>query len=78
MGMVVFIVMLWVLSDTKRVIKLRTPVAILALAALGITLIIGDEINGARNWIVIGDGLLSIQPSEIVKVAFVFVGAATL
>ncbi len=78
MGMIVFIVMLWILSDTKRVIKLRTPVAILALAALGITLIIGDEINGARNWIVIGDGLLSIQPSEIVKVAFVFVGAATL
>lgn len=78
MGILVFIVMLWILSDTKRVIRLRTPVAVLAIVALGVTLLIGDEINGAKNWIVLGDGLLSIQPSEIVKVAFVFVGAATL
>lgn len=78
MGIGVFVVMLWILSDTKRVIKLRMPVAFLAVAALGLTLIIGSEINGAKNWIVLGDGLLSIQPSEIVKIAFVFVGAATL
>ena len=54
------------------------PVAILAIAALIFTLIFGSEINGAKNWIVLGNGALSVQPSEIVKIAFVFVGAATL
>lgn len=78
LGIGVFIVLLWILSDIDRVVKLRKPVAILSIAALVFTLIFAKNINGARNWIIIGDGLLSIQTSEIVKVAFVFVGAATL
>ena len=78
LGIGVFIVLLWILSDIDRVVKLRMPVAILSIAALVFTLIFAKNINGARNWIVIGDGLLSIQTSEIVKVAFIFVGAATL
>lgn len=78
LGIGVFIVLLWILSDIDRVIKLRMPVAILSIAALVFTLIFAKNINGARNWIIIGDGLLSIQTSEIVKVAFIFVGAATL
>ncbi len=78
MGIGVFVVMLWILSDTKRVIKLRMPVAILAVLALAGTLVIGTEINGAKNWIVLGNGALSVQPSELVKIAFIFVGAATL
>lgn len=78
LGIGVFIVLLWILSDIDRVVKLRMPVAILSIAALVFTLIFAKNINGARNWIVIGNGLLSIQTSEIVKVAFVFVGAATL
>lgn len=78
LGIGVFIVLLWILSDIDRVVKLRMPVAILSIAALVFTLIFAKNIHGARNWIVIGDGLLSIQTSEIVKVAFIFVGAATL
>lgn len=78
LGIGVFIVLLWLLSDIDRVVKLRMPVAILSIAALVFTLIFAKNINGARNWIIIGDGLLSIQTSEIVKVAFIFVGAATL
>ena len=78
LGIGVFIVLLWILSDIDRVVKLRMPVAILSIAALVFTLIFTKNINGARNWIVIGNGLLSIQTSEIVKVAFIFVGAATL
>ena len=78
LGIGVFIVLLWILSDIDRVVKLRMPVAILSIAALVFTLIFANNINGARNWIVIGNGLLSIQTSEIVKVAFIFVGAATL
>lgn len=78
LGIGVFIVLLWILSDIDRVVKLRMPVAVLSIAALVFTLIFAKNINGARNWIVIGNGLLSIQTSEIVKVAFIFVGAATL
>lgn len=78
LGIGVFIVLLWILSDIDRVVKLRMPVAILSIAALVFTLIFAENIHGARNWIVIGNGLLSIQTSEIVKVAFIFVGAATL
>lgn len=78
LGIGVFIVLLWILSDIDRVVKLRMPIAILSIAALVFTLIFAKNINGARNWIVIGNGLLSIQTSEIVKVAFIFVGAATL
>lgn len=78
LGIAVFIVLLWILSDIDRVIKLRIPVAVISIAALVFTLIFAKEINGARNWIIIGDGLLSIQTSEVVKVAFIFVGAATL
>ena len=78
LGIGVFIVLLWILSDIDRVVKLRMPVAILSIAALVFTLIFAKNINGARNWLVIGNGLLSIQTSEIVKVAFIFVGAATL
>lgn len=78
LGILVFSVMLWILSDTKRVISLRLPVAVLAVLALAGTLVIGTNINGAKNWIIIGNGILSIQTSELVKVAFVFVGAATL
>lgn len=78
LGILVFSVMLWILGDINRVTKLRMPVAILAVLALAVTLVIGTNINGAKNWIILGDGALSIQTSELVKVAFVFVGAATL
>lgn len=78
LGLAVFTVLIWILSDIDRVMKLRIPIAALSLGALVFTLIFAKEINGARNWIIIGNGLLSIQTSEVVKVAFIFVGAATL
>lgn len=78
LGIGVFIILLWILSDIDRVIKLRIPVAVASIAALVFTLIFAKEINGARNWIILGNGLLSIQTSELIKIAFIFVGAATL
>ena len=56
--------------------KLRLPVAIGAMALLGLNIIIGTVKYGAQNWIEVGG--FTIQPSEFVKVAFIFVGAATL
>ncbi|MBR2877320.1 MAG: FtsW/RodA/SpoVE family cell cycle protein [Clostridia bacterium] len=47
-----------------------------AIGLLAVTLIIAEPTNGALSWINIGG--VSLQPSEFVKVAFIFVGAVTL
>ncbi|MBE6783443.1 MAG: FtsW/RodA/SpoVE family cell cycle protein [Ruminococcaceae bacterium] len=75
-GVFVFLVMRWLIADADRVTKLRFPAAIIAAGTLGLTFLIAPEINGAKNWISLGP--VAVQPSEFVKVAFIFVGAATL
>ena len=64
------------LRNLGRSAKTRLPVALLALGLLGLNLAFGREINGARNWLLFGG--FSLQPAELVKVAYVYVGAATL
>jgi cell division protein FtsW (lipid II flippase) len=64
------------LRNLGRSAKTRLPVALFALGLLGLNLAFGREINGARNWLLFGG--FSLQPSELVKVAYVYVGAATL
>ena len=76
-GLIGYIVLVWILGDSERAMKLRLPLAVLALLILVANIFLGSNINGARNWIVIGDKI-SLQPSEFVKIIFVFVGAATL
>lgn len=71
-----FVVLQWVLRDVKFCNSMRIPVAVLAMGLLVFTLVFAKATNGAKNWIYIGG--ISIQPSELVKVAFIFVGAATL
>lgn len=71
-----FVVLQWVLRDVKFCNSMRIPVAVLALGLLVFTLVFARATNGAKNWIYIGG--ISIQPSELVKVAFIFVGAASL
>lgn len=75
-GIVGFTVMVFILGDIELCMKLRLPVAVGALILLLINLIIGKVKYGAQNWIEIGG--ITVQPSEFVKVAFIFVGAATL
>ena len=64
------------LRSLKRTEQMRLPVALAALVLLGLNLLFGREINGARNWIILGG--FSIQPSELVKAAYVYVSASTL
>lgn len=78
-GVIVYIVMVFLLGNVDLCMKLRLPVAIAALLLLLVNLIIAETTNGARNWITIGgENGITLQPSEFVKVAFIFVGAATL
>lgn len=76
LGLILFIFMLAVMRRTDIVMKLRMPVAFAAVGLLVANLALAKYTNGALNWITIGG--ISIQPSEFVKLAFIFVGAASL
>lgn len=79
-GIIIYDVLLWYLQDIKRVMFIRTPLALFALlflagAFLYIRMFVGP-VNGSYNWLYFSG--ISLQPSEFVKIAFVFVGAASL
>jgi cell division protein FtsW len=75
-GILLFFAIGWFLRDLNRAKKLRWPIAIAGLCLLGVNLVLSEAVFGAKNWLSIGG--ISFQPSEFVKIAFVFAGAATL
>ncbi|MCL2299170.1 MAG: FtsW/RodA/SpoVE family cell cycle protein [Firmicutes bacterium] len=75
-GLLVYAALLWTTADADRAMKLRPLVAVGAGGLLALNLALGYAVGGQRNWLNLGG--FSIQPSELVKLAFVFVGAATL
>jgi len=75
-GIFLFCFLLWFMGDMERVAKYRLAIGIGALLLFALNLAIGREIGGAKNWIIIGP--LSFQPSELIKIAFIFVGTSTL
>ena len=76
LGVVTFLVVGWSVRDLERAKKIRHLAAAASVGLLLITLVFGKEYYGAKNWLVIGP--LSIQPSELAKVCFVYAGASTL
>ncbi len=75
-GMAVFCFMIKFLQNPDRVNKWRLAIMIIAVILLGINIVFGSVRGGAANWIVVGG--ISIQPSEFVKIAYIFVGASAL
>ncbi len=68
---------LWtVLVNLELTMRLRYAVGICAVGLLLFNIIFGTEMYGAKNWISIGS--LTVQPSEFVKIAYIFAGCATL
>ena len=76
LGLAAFLFVGWSLRDLERAKKVRYLAGFAGVGFLLITLLFGQEYYGAKNWLVIGS--LSIQPSELSKVCFVFVGASAM
>lgn len=71
-----FLLLGWWLRNLRRTASARIPCALFALVLLGLNMFAGNSIFGARNWLTIAG--YSFQPSELVKVFYVYVGASTL
>ena len=76
MGLGVFFFVGWSLRDLDRAKLVRYGATVAGILFLVVTLLFGKEIYGAKNWLVIAG--FSLQPSELSKVCFVFVGASTM
>ena len=75
-GMILFCIIIKFIEDPDRVDKWRLIIMIASTGLLAINLIFGRVTNGSANWIHLGP--ISVQPSEFVKIAYIFVGASAL
>ena len=76
LGIGVFLVLGWYLRDLERAKRIRWLMAAFAVFLFAFNLVFGKTLFGAKNWIILGP--LSFQPSELIKIAFVYAGTATL
>lgn len=75
-GVGLMFIMCILLRNLERTKTLRWVLLIAAVLLLIANLTIGSFGYGAKNWIQLGG--FSFQPSELVKVAFIWIGAGTL
>ena len=78
-GMILFCVIIKLIEDPDKMSRFRWAMMFLSAGLLLVSILYGKFFGakyGAANWIVIGP--FSFQPSEIVKVLYIFVGAASL
>ncbi len=76
LGVLFFLLVGWSMRDLERAKKFRYIAMAAGVGFLVITLLFGTEYYGAKNWLIIGP--LSIQPSELSKVCFVYAGASAI
>lgn len=76
LGFALFFTMCLYLRDLTRVKKVKPFLIIGAGIFLIISLVFAKATFGAQNWISIGG--FSVQPSELVKLAYIWVGAESL
>ncbi len=69
--------LLWVAISTniRSWLKLAGPCLLIGLVMVGLTLVIGNTVNGSSRWLVVGS--LQVQPSELIK-PFVILQSANL
>ncbi|MBE6045497.1 MAG: FHA domain-containing protein [Clostridiales bacterium] len=76
LGVMLFFAMCWLLRDLNKAKKLIPIFLGASVLLLIVNLAIGTVAYGSQNWISLGG--FTFQPSEIVKIAFIFIGAASL
>ncbi len=76
LGVVLFLLIGWSLRDLERAKRFRYLAVVAGVGFLAVTLLFGTEYYGAKNWLIISG--MSLQPSELSKVCFVFAGASTM
>ena len=76
LGILVFLVVGWSMRDLERAKKFRYLAVILGVGFLVFTLLFGKEQYGAKAWVVIAG--MTLQPSELSKVCFVYAGASAM
>ena len=76
LGVLLFFAMCWFLRDLSKAKRFTYILLGISVVLLIINITMGTVVNGSQNWIHIGG--FSIQPSEMVKIVFIFVGAASL
>ena len=62
--------------DYRKLVRIAPVIYLLGLAALVAVFVLGRTVSGARRWIVIGS--VSVQPSELFKIAFVLMAVWVL
>ena len=75
-GVALFLLLGWWLRDLRRTRALRWVCGFAAMGFLALNLLTAEEVFGAKNWLFIAG--FSVQPSEFVKIAYIYAGAATL
>lgn len=75
-GVLIYLIISMSLRNLNSAKLFRYIAAVGGIGLLLLNLLIGDEINGARNWIDLG--FFTLQPSELVKLCFIYVGASTM
>ncbi|MCD8025701.1 MAG: FtsW/RodA/SpoVE family cell cycle protein [Clostridiales bacterium] len=75
-GMIVFCIIIKFIENPDKAEKLRIPMMVVALGLLLTSIVFGGVTSGAANWIYIGS--ISVQPSELVKIIYIFISASAL
>ena len=76
LGVALFFGLCWYLRDLNRAKKIMYILMGASVILLMINLLLGTSKFGSQNWVSIAG--FTFQPSELVKIVFVYVGAATL
>ena len=75
-GIVTYLFVGWSMRDLERAKRFRYLAVVMGVGFLVFTLLFGQEYYGAKNWVVIGG--MTLQPSELSKVCFVYAGASAM
>ena len=76
LGIAVFLIVGWSMRDLGRAKKFRYLAVVLGVGFLVFTLVFGEEQYGAKAWVKIAG--MTLQPSELSKVCFVYAGASAM